>query len=64
MEWSQTHYNLIVYGNTDTPMFRSSSGWDSFPSERLLEATDGELRTKYDGNLEVDPISWTESGPS
>ena len=51
MEWSQTHYNWIVYGNTDTPLFRSSSGRDSFPSDRLLEATDGELKSRFHGNL-------------
>ena len=51
LEWSQTHYNLIVYGNTDTPIFRQGSGLDSFPVERLLESTDDDVRAEYQDDL-------------
>ena len=51
MEWLQTHYNLIVSGNTEAPMFRNSSGLDSFPGDRLFEGTDGNLAATYRDNL-------------
>ena len=51
MDGSQSHYNLIVYGNTETPIFRNSSGWDYFPSDRMLESTDGSLKTKFNENF-------------
>ena len=51
MEWSQTHYNLIVSVNTEAPMFRNSSGLDSFPGDRLFEETDRNLVAKYHDNL-------------
>ena len=51
LEWSQSHYSLIVYGNTDTPIFRNSSGLDTFPAERLFGSTDGDVKTKYQDDL-------------
>ena len=51
MEWSQTHYNLIVSSNTEIPMFRNSSGLDSFQGDRLFEGTDGSLAAEYRDNL-------------
>ena len=51
MEWAQTHYNLIVSSNTETPMFRSSSGLDSFRGDRLFEGTDENLAAKYRDDL-------------
>ena len=52
LEWSQTHYNLIVYGRTDTPMFRSPLGLDTFRSERLFGYTDGDVRAIYQEDLD------------
>ena len=51
MEWSQTHYNLIVYAITDHSVFRSSSGWGYFPSDRMLESTDDALKSKFTDDL-------------
>ena len=51
MEWSQAHYNLIVYAITDHSVFRSSSGWGYFPSDRMLESTDGALKSKFTDSL-------------
>ena len=51
MEWSQTHYNLIVTADTETPMFRNSSGLDSFPSERLFGGTDSDVAAQYRENI-------------
>ena len=51
MEWSQTHYNFIVYAGTDHPVFRGPSGWGRFPSDRMLENTDSALKSKFRENL-------------
>ena len=51
MEWSETHYNLIVYAATDHSVFRSPSGWGYFPADRMLEGTDGALKSKFNDNL-------------
>ena len=51
MEWSQAHYNLIVYAITDHSVFRRSSGWDYLHSDRMLESTDGTLKSKFTDNL-------------
>lgn len=48
VNWSQTHYNLIVSGNTETPVFQTSSGRDTFPASRLLEGAACDLKAKYD----------------
>ena len=47
MEWSQTHYNLIVNGNINNPIFHNATGQDTFPAQRLFESTANELKTKY-----------------
>ena len=51
MDRSQAHYNLIVYGSDETPIFRSPSGWDYFPSDRMPVSTDGSLKTKFSGDF-------------
>lgn len=51
MEWSLTQYNLIVYANTDNPIFSNRSGRSSFPTDRLFEYTEGELKHRYQDDL-------------
>lgn len=55
MEWSQTHFNLIVFGNDDLPILHRASGEASFPAERLFEYTDQEIKSQY--NDEVRSLS-------
>ena len=55
MEWSQSHFNLIVIGNDDLPIFHRASGEESFPAERLFEYTDQEIKSRY--NDEVSSLS-------
>ena len=51
MKWLLTQYNVIVYGDTDDPIFRSSSGRSSFPFNRLFEYTEQESQDRYKTNL-------------
>ena len=51
MEWSQTHYNLIVNSDQDAAMFRNSSGVDYFPADRLFGYTSPDLKAKYQSDL-------------
>ena len=51
MEWSLTQYNLIVYANTDDPIFKNLSGRTYFPSDRLFEFTEPELKERYENEL-------------
>ena len=51
MEWSLTQYNLIVYGNTDDPIFKNLSGRTYFPSDRLFKFTEPELKERYKNEL-------------
>ena len=51
MNWSLETYNLIVYANTETAIFRSHSGTSSFPAARLFEYTGNDLKEKYQCNL-------------
>ena len=51
MEWSLTHYNVIVYGNTDDSIFSIPSGRSAFPADRLFEYTETELKSKYQDDL-------------
>lgn len=51
MNWSQSHFNLIVAGDDGLPIFHSASGQQSFPADRLFEYTEEELRARYDENI-------------
>ena len=51
MKWSQIYYSLIVTGNAESPMFRNSSGLDSFPGERLFGGTDSDVAAQYRENI-------------
>ena len=54
MDWSQSHFNLIVIGNDNHPIFHRVSGQESFPADRLFEYTEEELKARYNdgiGNL-------------
>ena len=50
-EESQDYYNLIVFPNPEAPVFINSSGWCHFPSDRMLESTEGSLKAKFAGNF-------------
>lgn len=51
MEWSMTRYNLIVYADTEDPIFTNPSGRSSFPADRLFEYTDDEFKQTYRSDL-------------
>ena len=51
MEWSLIQYNLIVYGNTDDPIFNNQSGRSSFRADRLFSFTEPELKERYENEL-------------
>ena len=51
MEWSQSHFNLIVIGNDDPPIFHRASGQESFPADRLFEYTEEELTAQYSDEI-------------
>ena len=51
MERFQSHFNLIVIGNDDLPIFHRASGEASFPADRLFEYTDEELKSHYDDEI-------------
>ena len=51
MEWSMTQYNLIVYGDTEDPIFTNLFGRSSFPADRLFEYTGDELKQRYQNDL-------------
>ena len=51
MNWSLNAYNLIVYSDTDAPIFRSQTGTSSFPVDRLFEHTNDNLKEKFQDNL-------------
>ena len=52
MSWSLEHYNLICYPESaDYEIFRDKSGQASFEYERLFEYTEGEVESRYEGNL-------------
>ena len=51
MEFSQIHYNFIVSGQGESPMFRQPSGLDTFPANRLFAYTSGELKAIYESDL-------------
>ena len=46
-----TQYNLIVYADTDNPLFRNPSGRYSFPVDRLFEYTGDELKHRFQNDL-------------
>ena len=46
-----TLYNLIVYADTEDPIFTNPSGRSSFPADRLFEYTDDELKQTYQNDL-------------
>ena len=47
MNWLQSHYNLICYGNSNAEVFRSKSGSGRFPMSRLFEGTTPPLEQHY-----------------
>ena len=51
MAWSMTQYNLMVYADTDDPIFTNLSGRSSFPADRLFEYTEDELKHRYQSDL-------------
>ena len=46
-----TQYNLMVYADTEDPIFTNLSGRSSFPADRLFEYTDDELKERYQNDL-------------
>ena len=51
MNWLQSHYNLICYGNSNADVFRSKSGIGRFPMDRLFEHTAPHLVQHYRAEL-------------
>ena len=51
MEWSQTHYSLIVSGSSDAPLFRNTTGTASFRGDRMFGGTEDELIARYENDL-------------
>ena len=51
MDMSITEYNLMVYANTEDPIFTNLSGRSSFPADRLFEYTNEELKNRYQDDL-------------
>ena len=51
MGWSFTQYSLIVYGDTEDPIFTNLSGRSSFPADRLFEYTGDDLKQTYQDDL-------------
>lgn len=53
MMWSLAAYNLICYGDPDTPALKSRSGHDTFPKERLFECTSDILQRRHQTDLSL-----------
>ena len=49
--WSLSNFNLICYGRTDGPVFRSHAGIATFPKNRLFEYTSDDLAHRYRTNV-------------
>lgn len=49
--WSLSNFNLICYGRTDGPVFRSHTGTATFPENRLFEYTSDDLAHRYRTNV-------------
>ena len=49
--WSLFNFNLICYGLTEGPVFRSQTGTATFPKKRLFEYTSDELKHRYSNDV-------------
>ena len=45
--WSLSNFNLICYGLSDGPIFRSHAGIATFPKHRLFEYTSDDMARRY-----------------
>ena len=52
MEEPQAHYNLIMLGNDQLPIFHASSGQESMPADRFLCYTDEDVKARYIDRLD------------
>ena len=51
MNWSLEHYSLICYGSPSADIFRNSSGYSTFPAERLFEFSNTDEWSRYKENV-------------
>ena len=49
--WSLSNFNVICYGLTEGPVFRSQTGIATFPKNRLFEYTSNDLEHRYRMNI-------------